>query len=149
MISGGDFEDSSSGAETAGSPRRGEDLPSFYGPGASRVKRGQFPPVVFKEGGWEVPDSETPKIKAVAAYLRSSAERVILAGGAGVDDPEYARQLGQQRALAVQRALVKQGIPVSTILTASYGQDLPGRGRDRVEFGFILTDAPSAAVAER
>ena len=79
------------------------------------------------------------KIKAVATYLKVNAERVIVAGGAEVAGAEYARQLGQERALTVKAALIKAGIPANKIMTMSYGGDLPGKGGNRVEFGTLPT----------
>ncbi|MES2706153.1 MAG: OmpA family protein [Verrucomicrobiota bacterium] len=133
----GEEEDAESSL-MGGTPRRAE-VPSFTGPGSSRVQRGKMPGIDFGDVIWEIPESEKEKIKAVAAYLKGSAERVILAGGAVVTNAEYARQLGQQRAIAVKNALIREGIPANTIITVSYGLDLPGRGGDRVEFGFIPT----------
>jgi peptidoglycan-associated lipoprotein len=119
----------------AEAPRRAS-LPSFNSPG---VTRGRLEGLDFGDATWEVPDRERSKIKAVATYLKVNAERVIVAGGAQVTSPEYARQLGQQRALAVKAALIKEGIPANKIVTVSYGGDLPGKGGDRVEFGMVPT----------
>ncbi len=71
--------------------------------------------------------------------MKVRAERVIVAGGADTSNAEYARQLGQQRALAVMEALTDEGIPANKIMTVSFGRDLPGKGGDRVEFGFVPT----------
>jgi peptidoglycan-associated lipoprotein len=122
----------------AGTPRRAE-LPAYAGPGSGRVERGKMEGIDFGDVTWAIPDSEKDKVKAVATYMKVSAERVILAGGADVGSAEYARQLGQQRALAVKEALIHHGIPANRIITVSYGTDLPGKGGDRVEFGFIRT----------
>jgi peptidoglycan-associated lipoprotein len=84
-------------------------------------------------------DYEQAKIKAAATLLKVRAQRVVLAGGAQVSSPEYARQLGQQRAMAVREALIDQGIPPNKITVVSYGLDLPGKGGDRVEFGIVPT----------
>ncbi len=109
-------------------------LPSYTG---REVIRGRVEGIAFSDAAWELPSAEREKIRAVATYLRVGAERVIVAGGAEVSSPEYARQLGQQRALAVKDALVLEGIPASQIVTVSYGLNLPGKGGDRVEFGFV------------
>ncbi|MDB6133598.1 MAG: Peptidoglycan-associated protein [Verrucomicrobiales bacterium] len=118
-----------------GTPRRAE-LPAYNG---SRVQRGKMPGIEFSDTAWEVSITEKEKIKAVATYLKVNAERVILAGGASVPNAEYARQLGQQRALSVKNALMREGIPGTKIITVSFGTDLPGPGGDRVEFGFVHT----------
>lgn len=125
-------------SQMGGTPRRAE-LPAYSGPGSARVERGKMEGIFFGDVTWEIPESEMDKIKAVATYMKVSAERVILAGGAEVTNAEYARQLGQQRAIAVKNALIRDGIPANKIITASYGLDLPGKGGDRVEFGFIRT----------
>jgi peptidoglycan-associated lipoprotein len=103
------------------------------------VTRGRLEGIDFEDTFWEIPELQKEKVKAVATYLKVRAERVIVAGGAAVGSAEYARQLGQQRALAVKAALMKQGIPANQIVTVSYGLDLPGKGGDRVEFGTVPT----------
>ena len=116
-------------------PRRAA-LPSYM---AAEVRRGKLEGIDFGDSSWEIPSDELSKIKAVATYLKVNAERVIVAGGARVTSPEYARQLGQERALAVKAVLIKEGIPANKIVTMSYGGDLPGKGGDRVEFGTVPT----------
>ena len=116
-------------------PRRAV-LPSYLSP---EVTRGRLEGIDFGDTVWEIPVVQKEKVKAVATYLKVRAERVIVAGGAEVGSAEYARQLGQQRALAVKDALMKQGIPANQIVTVSYGLDLPGKGGDRVEFGTVPT----------
>lgn len=137
---GNDFGEGESGVDSSGIPRR-PSLPSYTSRG---ILRQQLEPVEFGDTAWEIPDSEKPKIKAAAKALRTQEQRVILAGGAVVTSPEYARQLGQQRAEAVRQALVLEGIPASRIITVSYGGDLPGGSGDRVEFGLVPTGETSA-----
>lgn len=124
-------------AETSGgdSPRRSA-MPAYT---SQEVKRNAVEGIQFGDASSEIDDSQKPRVKAVATYLKVRAERVIVAGGAQVTSPEYARQLGQQRALAVRQALIREGIPANKIVTASYGLNLPGKGGDRVEFGFLPT----------
>ena len=128
-------DDSERGAGMGETQRRA-NLPSYSSQG---VTRGQWEGIEFGDAAWELPPSQKEKIKAVAKHLKVQAERVILAGGAQVTSPEYARQLGQQRALTVKQALLKEGIPANRIVTMSYGLDLPGKGGDRVEFGTVPT----------
>jgi outer membrane protein OmpA-like peptidoglycan-associated protein len=123
-------------AEAASEAPRRANLPSYT---ASEVTRGRLEGIVFGDTEWAVPPGEKAKVQAVATYLKVRAERVIVAGGAQVTSAEYARQLGQQRALAVRDALIKEGIPANRIVTVSYGLDLPGKGGDRVEFGVVPT----------
>ena len=124
--------------ETAGmgeAPHR-STMPAYTSAG---VMRGQLEGIEFGDTVWQVPASQKERVKAVATYLKVGAARVIVAGGAEVSSAEYARQLGQQRALAVKHALIGEGIPANQITTVSYGLDLPGKGRDRVEFGVVPT----------
>ena len=116
-------------------PRRAA-WPSYAAP---EVSRGKLGGIDFEDSSWEIPPGERMKIKAVATYLKVNAERVIVAGGAEVAGAEYARQLGQERALTVKAALIKAGIPANKIMTMSYGGDLPGKGGNRVEFGTLPT----------
>lgn len=117
------------------SPRR-PALPAFT---SQEVTRNAVEGIQFGDASSEIEESQKPRVKAVATYLKVRAERVIVAGGAQVTSSEYARQLGQQRALAVRQALIREGIPANKIVTASYGLYLPGKGGDRVEFGFLPT----------
>ena len=116
-------------------PRRAS-WPSYAAP---EVSRGKLGGIDFEDSSWEIPPGERMKIKAVATYLKVNAERVIVAGGAEVTGAEYARQLGQERALTVKAALIKAGSPANKIMTMSYGGDLPGKGGNRVEFGTLPT----------
>jgi peptidoglycan-associated lipoprotein len=134
--SGAEGLDEEEGAGGMGEAPHRAVLPSYL---SAEVTRGQLEGVDFGDTVWEIPASQEGKVKAVATYLKVRAERVIVAGGAEVGSAEYARQLGQQRALAVKAALMKQGIPANQIVTVSYGLDLPGKGGDRVEFGTVPT----------
>jgi peptidoglycan-associated lipoprotein len=134
--SGAAGEEDEEGAAAAGEAPRRATLPSYTSAG---VTRGRLEGIEFGDTVWEVPAGQKDRVKAVATYLKVRAERVIVAGGADVTSAEYARQLGQQRALAVKEALIKEGIPANRIVTVSYGLDLPGKGGDRVEFGVVPT----------
>ena len=123
-------------AATMGETQRRANLPAYSSPG---VTRGQLEGIDFGDGAWELPPGQKDKVLSVATHLKVRAERVIVAGGAQVTSAEYARQLGQQRALAVKQRLMKEGIPANRIVTMSYGLDLPGKGGDRVEFGTVPT----------
>lgn len=106
---------------------------------SGRVQRGQLDGISFEGTQWELTKPQRAGVRAVAKALEVRAERVIVAGGASAASAEYARQLGQQRALAVMEALIEAGIPANKIMTVSFGRDLPGRGGDRVEFGSVPT----------
>ena len=133
-------EEDAGAATSMAETQRRANLPSYSSP---QVTRGQLEGIDFGDAAWELPPSQKARVKAVATHLKVRAERVILAGGAEVTSPEYARQLGQQRALSVKQALMKEGIPANRIVTMSYGADLPGRGGDRVEFGTVPTGEKS------
>lgn len=134
---GGDEDaDGEDGAAAAGEAPRRATLPSYTSAG---VARGRLEGIEFGDTVWKVPAGQKSRVKEVATYLKVRAERVIVAGGADVTSAEYARQLGQQRALAVKEALIREGIPANRIVTVSYGLDLPGKGGDRVEFGVVPT----------
>ena len=102
-------------AGTAEAPRRA-NLPAYT---SAEVLRSKLEGIVFPDAVWQVQASEKGKIKAAATWLKVRAERVILAGGAEVTSPEYARQLGQQRAMAVRDALIDEGIPANRITRIS------------------------------
>lgn len=131
----GEDDGSADMADSTEAPRRA-NLPSYNSTG---VAHGALEAIVFPDAEWKVPASEQAKIKAAATLLKVRAQRVVLAGGAQVSSPEYARQLGQQRAMAVREKLIDQGIPPNKITVVSYGLDLPGKSGDRVEFGIVPT----------
>ena len=133
---GGQAEEEMEAGGTMRETQRRADLPSYLSAG---VKRGGFEGIAFGDAAWEILPGEREKLKVLAMHLKVTGERVIVAGGAQVTSAEYARQLGQQRALAVRQALMKEGIPGSRIVTVSFGLDLPGKGGDRVEFGTVPT----------
>lgn len=121
-------------AERAEMMQRSRDFPDYL---SQEVVRGQLEPIEFGDVVWKIPSSQWPRVRAAADYLLESEGRVILAGGAEVTSAEYARQLGQQRALSVKEALIGEGVPAARISTVSFGLDLQGRVRDRVDFGII------------
>jgi peptidoglycan-associated lipoprotein len=111
------------------------------------VSKGQFSPVQFGYDSFDVSGAETGKVQAVADFMRSSKQDVIIAGF--TDDrgtEEYNRGLGERRALAVREALIGQGISGGRIQTVSFGEEMPvsSGGGDaawaanrRAEFGVI------------
>lgn len=129
-------DEAGEGEETAGTgetPHRAT-WPAYT---SSGVRRNQTDGIGFEDTQWELTKPQLTAVRALAKVMKVQNERVIVAGGAEAASPEYARQLGQQRALSVMAALIDEGIPANNIMTVSYGRDLPGRGGDRVEFGFI------------
>jgi peptidoglycan-associated lipoprotein len=111
------------------------------------VTKGQFSPVQFGYDSFEVSGAEMGKVQAVADFMRSSGQDVIIAGF--TDDrgtEEYNRGLGERRALAVRESLMGAGLSGGRIQTVSFGEELPvaaGGGEAawaanrRAEFGVI------------
>ena len=118
-------------------PRRAE-TPSLFGPGSERIQAGKFPVIRF-DGGAEIPSSENAKVQSVARWLMGNPERVLIAAGAGGASPEYARQLSDQRAQNVRKALVSAGVPASKVQTVSFGADAPAITGGGVSFSLIGT----------
>jgi peptidoglycan-associated lipoprotein len=90
------------------------------------VSKGQFSPVQFGYDSFEVSGGEMGKVQAVADFMRSSKQDVIIAGF--TDDrgtEEYNRGLGERRALAVREALIGKGISGGRIQTVSFGEEMP------------------------
>lgn len=119
-------------------PRRAE-TPSLFGPGSERIMAGKFPVIRFVGGGAVIPASENAKIQSVARWLTGNPERVLIAAGAKGLSPEYARQLSDQRAQSVRKALVSAGVPASKIQTVSFGEDAPAITGGGVSFSLIGT----------
>lgn len=117
---------------------------NFFG---QTVDRGKFSPVYFGYDSVEVSGGELPKIREVAAAMKSSPHSLIIAGF--TDDrgtEEYNRGLGERRALAVRQALINAGMPAGRIQTVSFGEEMPadnGSGEAawaknrRAEFGVV------------
>jgi peptidoglycan-associated lipoprotein len=111
------------------------------------VSKGQFPPVQFGFDSFEVSGSEMGKVQAVADFMRSSKQDVIIAGFTDErGTEEYNRGLGERRALAVREALIGLGIGGGRVQTVSFGEEMPvnpGSGEAawaanrRAEFGVI------------
>ena len=124
-------------------PDRG-DGSSYLG---GNVSKGQFQPVQFGFDSFEVSGAEMGKVQAVADFMRSGKQDVIIAGF--TDDrgtEEYNRGLGERRALAVREALIGAGISGGRVQTVSFGEEMPvnpGSGEAawaanrRAEFGVI------------
>ena len=111
------------------------------------VSKGQFSPVQFGYDSFDVSGAETGKVQAVADFMRSSKQDVIIAGF--TDDrgtEEYNRGLGERRALAVRESLIGMGVSAGRVQTVSFGEEMPvssGGGEAawaanrRAEFGVI------------
>ena len=120
------------------------DGASYLGGG---VSKGQFSPVQFGFDSFEVSASEMGKVQAVADFMRSSRDNVIIAGFTDErGTEEYNRGLGERRALAVREKLIGLGLGGGRIQTVSFGEEMPvssGGGEAawaanrRAEFGVI------------
>lgn len=130
-------DDTDDAVEMQPHPRRAE-TPSLFGPGSERIMAGKFPVIRF-DGGSKIPASENGKVQSVARWLMGNPERVLIAAGAEAAPPEYARQLSDQRAQNVRKALVSAGVPASKIQTVSFGEDAPSITGGGVSFSLIGT----------
>ena len=120
------------------------DGASYLGGG---VSKGQFSPVQFGFDSFEVSGGEMGKVQAVADFMRSSKQNVIIAGFTDErGTEEYNRGLGERRALAVREKLIGMGIGGGRVQTVSFGEEMPvssGGGEAawaanrRAEFGII------------
>ena len=120
------------------------DGASYLGGG---VSKGQFSPVQFGFDSFEVSGTEMGKVQAVADFMRSSKQNVIIAGFTDErGTEEYNRGLGERRALAVREKLIGMGIGGGRVQTVSFGEEMPvssGGGEAawaanrRAEFGVI------------
>jgi peptidoglycan-associated lipoprotein len=87
------------------------------------------------------------KVQAVADFMRSSRDNVIIAGFTDErGTEEYNRGLGERRALAVREKLIGLGISGGRVQTVSFGEEMPvssGGGEAawaanrRAEFGVV------------
>ena len=120
------------------------DGASYLGGG---VSKGQFSPVQFGFDSFEVSAAEMGKVQAVADFMRSSRDNVIIAGFTDErGTEEYNRGLGERRALAVREKLIGLGISGGRVQTVSFGEEMPvssGGGEAawaanrRAEFGVV------------
>ena len=79
-------------------PRR-IDAPALLGPESSRVRTGILPPIRFDRDSHLLSKPATLQLRETATWLKGHPERVVIAGGAATGDPEYSRQLAEQRAI--------------------------------------------------
>ena len=120
------------------------DGSSYLGGG---VSKGQFSPVQFGFDSFEVSGSEMGKVQAVADFIRSSKQNMIIAGFTDErGTEEYNRGLGERRALAVREKLIGLGVSGGRVQTVSFGEEMPvasGGGEAawaanrRAEFGVV------------
>ena len=148
----GDYQDGPGGWGSGGAynPDQGDFYPlphrderySLYGPGSANVQRDPVAPVFFAFDSSAVAPSEMPKVQSLSQIARQTL--IIIAGHTDTSGTlEYNRALGERRALAVRKELLRLGAPSRNIQTISYGEDLStGRGSHydrRAEFGALMT----------
>src|SRR5450432_1988820 len=77
---------------------------------SSNVDRNKFGPVYFGFDSYAIGGGERGKIDAVANFMKSAPNNLILAGFTDErGTPEYNRGLGERRAQAVREALIHAG----------------------------------------
>jgi peptidoglycan-associated lipoprotein len=83
--------------------------------------------VYFAYDSAAVRKSERANVQAVAdALSRDSGTKLMIEGNCDErGTEEYNRSLGERRALAVRKALVKLGVDPMRVFTKSYGKDRP------------------------
>ena len=124
-------------------PDRQEGV-SFLG---DNVDRNKFAPVQFAFDSYTVSPGEQPKIQQVAAFMKSDANNIIVAGFTDErGTPEYNRALGERRAQAVRNALIGAGADATRLQTVSFGAEMPADAASneaawsknrRAEFGIV------------
>jgi peptidoglycan-associated lipoprotein len=103
-------------------PNRDEGV-SFL---SSNVSKSQFGPVYFAYDSFAVGSEELPKIRAVADFLKSGRNSLIIAGFTDArGTPEYNRALGEKRAGAVRDKVIAYGVDPNRIQTVSFGMEMP------------------------
>jgi peptidoglycan-associated lipoprotein len=86
-----------------------------------------FSPIYFEYDSANIPSSMRDHMEANAAWLRSNSQsHVVIEGNTDVRGTnEYNLSLGERRALAAKRYLVKLGIDGGRIRTVSLGKERP------------------------
>jgi peptidoglycan-associated lipoprotein len=103
-------------------PPRQEGV-SFLDPS---VQKGRFAPVHFAFDSSSVSPDDAGKVQAVADFLKSAPNSVIIAGFTDErGTPGYNRALGEKRAGAVREALIHAGVSPARIQTVSFGAEMP------------------------
>ena len=90
------------------------------------VAKSRFASVHFAFDGFNVDPGDADKVQAVAQFLQSSRNNVIVAGFCDErGTAEYNRALGEKRAGAVREALIADGVDPSRVQTVSFGAEMP------------------------
>jgi len=114
---------------------------------SDNVDKTKFPPVHFAFDSYAVDPSDEGTLQAVAQFLQSSPNTIIIAGFTDErGTPEYNRGLGESRAESVRDYLLHHGADAGKIQTVSFGAEMPvdpasnedawGKNR-RAEFGVV------------
>jgi peptidoglycan-associated lipoprotein len=127
---GSTIPEASPGGTMSGSEQAGggalANIEDINGMAADRTALASYT-VHFAYDSAAVRKSERANVQAVAdALSRDSGTKLMIEGNCderGTD--EYNRSLGERRALAVRKELVKHGIDPMRVFTKSYGKDRP------------------------
>lgn len=96
--------------------------------------------ITFGAGDASIAERDTAILRKLANWLhKHDDENIIIIGYADDDDGEFqtrqaALQLGSQRALAIQKYLVSNGIRSWRITTTSYGKERPIRSPNSLDY---------------
>ena len=90
------------------------------------VNKSRFSPLHFGFDSYVVEPAEAGKVRAVADFLRSANNSLIVAGFTDErGTAEYNRALGEKRAGAVREALIADGVSPGRVQTVSFGAEMP------------------------
>lgn len=93
-------------------------------------------PIEFKAGTAELLPASTKAIAVIAGYLKDKAYISLLRVESHLDSSgtgEAGQRLSEQRALAVAKALVKQGTECKRLLPVGFGANKPVAANDNAE----------------
>jgi peptidoglycan-associated lipoprotein len=117
----------------SGSGAAGEDNVYLY-PAWPRDEQAFKAQTVYFEPGGSVGDVEAQrKVCKVAEYLKANPSAAVEICGHTDDrgSEEHNRWLGQKRAEALRKILIREGVDPNQVDTISYGEDRPAaKGRD-------------------
>ncbi len=83
--------------------------------------------VHFAFDNWDLTSAARAELDANAAWMKANAEVRVQIGGHADErgTPEYNLALGERRANRVREYLIEHGVPADTLITVSYGEEMP------------------------